>query len=425
MYQKNKLLFIIFLLLSAGSLKAQIISNSPYSSYGIGEINPSGYSRNVGMGYTGVSAPNNDFINITNPALLYHNRLTIFETGITGQYKRISNTSTSQRTGTVSLSHLGIAFPVSRRSTISVGLRPYSAVNFNAVDSIQVTKDPGSTDQSNEFIRRSTQGTGGTNQALLAAGYHIGKGFSVGLQAAYLFGTISNTYSLTHDTLYTTVLNSDTRISSFVFKPGISYRLKVKNDVFFNTGATYELASNLNATRTRDSYRPYGGSSTNGVPNNDTIAQRGDISFPGAIRLGVSFDRPYHWTFAADVAFEQWTEFKRFGQAENSRNIINAGVGAEWIPNINSLGSYFNVVTYRAGLYYNQMPFIIHDNRLNDFGINFGASFPVNKNLSNINIALAVGQRGTTSNNLIKEQYIRFNLGFTLSDRWFIKNRVD
>jgi hypothetical protein len=422
MYQKNKLLFIIFLLLSAGSLKAQVISNSPYSSYGIGEIYPSGYSRNAGMGYTGVSAPSNEFINIINPALLYHNRLTIFETGVTGQYKRISNASASQRTGTASLSHLGLAFPVSRRSTITVGLRPYSAVNFNAVDSIQVTKDPNSTDQASEFIRRATEGTGGTNQALLAAGYHIGKGFSVGLQAAYLFGTISNTYSLIHDTLYNTVLSSQTRISSFTFKPGISYRLKIKNDVFFNTGATYELASNLNATRTRDSYRSYGGSP---VANNDTIAQSGNISFPGAIRFGVSFDRPYHWTFAADVALDQWAGFSKFGQTENSRNVINAGVGAEWIPNINSLGSYFNVVTYRGGLYYNQMPFIIHNNRLNDFGINFGASFPVNKNLSNINVAFAIGQRGTTSNNLIKEQYIRFNLGFTLSDRWFIKNRVD
>lgn len=413
----------MFLLISVKGVQAQIISNAPYSSYGIGEINPQSFSREMGMGYTGVSAPNGEFINITNPALLYHNRLTLFETGIAGQYKKISNASSSQRTGTMSLGHLALSFPVARKSTISVALRPYSSVNFSAVDSIAISKDPNSQDTNEEFVRRATKGEGGTNQVLLGTAYNIGKGLTVGLQASYLFGTISNIYYLTHDTVYTAVVNDETRVSTFVFKPGAAYRKNIKDDVFFNVGATYELASNLNGTRTRNSYRDQ--RLPGETANNDTLVQKGAISLPGSYRLGFSFDRPYHWTFAADVSYHQWQGFSRFGQTNDARNVINAGLGVEWIPNINSLGSYFNVVTYRGGFYYNQMPFIINNNRLNDVGINFGMSLPVNKNLSKINIALAVGQRGTTSENLIKEQYIRFNLGVTLSDRWFIKNRID
>jgi hypothetical protein len=42
---------------------------------------------------------------------------------------------------------------------------------------------------------------------------------------------------------------------------------------------------------------------------------------------------------------------------------------------------------------------------------------------SMVNISVQVGQSGTTANNLVKENYLRFNFGFTFSDRWFQKYR--
>ena len=36
-----------------------------------------------------------------------------------------------------------------------------------------------------------------------------------------------------------------------------------------------------------------------------------------------------------------------------------------------------------------------------------------------------IGSRGTTDNNLIKENFIRFGIGLTLNDRWFIKTKYE
>jgi hypothetical protein len=42
-----------------------------------------------------------------------------------------------------------------------------------------------------------------------------------------------------------------------------------------------------------------------------------------------------------------------------------------------------------------------------------------------VNIGLEVGQRGTVTNGLIKEQFFKVTLGFTLNDRWFVKPKFD
>jgi cytolysin (calcineurin-like family phosphatase) len=68
-----------------------------------------------------------------------------------------------------------------------------------------------------------------------------------------------------------------------------------------------------------------------------------------------------------------------------------------------------------------QTPYYINQTTINDLGINFGASIPVNQ-LSLMNLAVKVGQRGTTSAGLIRENYVNFTLGFSLNDNtWFYK----
>jgi hypothetical protein len=35
------------------------------------------------------------------------------------------------------------------------------------------------------------------------------------------------------------------------------------------------------------------------------------------------------------------------------------------------------------------------------------------------------GKRGTTDNNLIEEDYFKFRLSLSLSEKWFVKRRID
>jgi hypothetical protein len=66
----------------------------------------------------------------------------------------------------------------------------------------------------------------------------------------------------------------------------------------------------------------------------------------------------------------------------------------------------------------------VNDTEINDFGINFGASFPTG-GYSSMDASFKIGSRGTTDNNLIRENYMQFVIGATINDRWFIKRRYD
>ena len=47
------------------------------------------------------------------------------------------------------------------------------------------------------------------------------------------------------------------------------------------------------------------------------------------------------------------------------------------------------------------------------------------KRKSEINLSVEVGERGTTNNNLIKEQFLHFQIGLSLRDIWFVKRKYD
>jgi outer membrane protein assembly factor BamA len=110
-------------------------------------------------------------------------------------------------------------------------------------------------------------------------------------------------------------------------------------------------------------------------------------------------------------------------------------LGGFYLPKINSISSYFKRITYRAGIRLEDTGILVSNNdsnnnftAVNDFGISFGLGLPL-KQMSSLNISLEYGQRGTTDNNLIKENY--FNVGLSLSltasgfQAWFRERRID
>jgi hypothetical protein len=125
MYKTLRLLFCASVLCLAQGVQAQSIGNSPYSRYGLGELNTNlGNLRTAGMGGVGVSAGSSLHSNTANPALLYYNSITIFDMGVSGQYKTLRNSSQSQRDGDANLSYLTLGVPISKRWSSAVSLRP-------------------------------------------------------------------------------------------------------------------------------------------------------------------------------------------------------------------------------------------------------------------------------------------------------------
>ena len=60
---------------------------------------------------------------------------------------------------------------------------------------------------------------------------------------------------------------------------------------------------------------------------------------------------------------------------------------------------------------------------MNEYGISFGLTFPMKKSKTTIDLGIEAGSRGTTQAGLIKENFINFNFGVSISESWFHKRK--
>jgi hypothetical protein len=100
-------------------------------------------------------------------------------------------------------------------------------------------------------------------------------------------------------------------------------------------------------------------------------------------------------------------------------------LGGQVTPDFFAVDNLLKRTTYRFGLEFQQTPYVVNQTNIQDLGINFGGSLPLN-NISLTNFAVKLGTRGTTINGLIRENYVSFSLGFSLNDNtWFYKRVFD
>ena len=84
---------------------------------------------------------------------------------------------------------------------------------------------------------------------------------------------------------------------------------------------------------------------------------------------------------------------------------------------------YYEKINYRGGLRYENTGLIINNTPIKDYAVTVGFGLPLIGVFSNVNIGFEYGQRGTTSANLVQENYTNITIGFSLNDKWFQKRR--
>ena len=112
----------------------------------------------------------------------------------------------------------------------------------------------------------------------------------------------------------------------------------------------------------------------------------------------------------------------RYSSFEDSKRF---SLGGFYIPKYNSFTSYFDRIVYRAGLRYENTGLVLNNQSINDFGVTAGFGFPVGRNFTNLNLGVEYGQRGTTSKNLVRENYFNITIGLSFNDFWFKKRRFE
>ncbi|MCB2380152.1 hypothetical protein LGH70_21330 [Hymenobacter sp. BT635] len=437
---------VVLGLMAAPNVYGQGLGNSPYSRLGLGDYSANvGGVRQMGMGGVGVAAPNSINVNDLNPALLYYTARTTYEVGFNGQYKTLRNATSSNKTGSGNLSYLALSLPISKSWAASVGLRPLSSVDYESNNVGTVANDPNST----QIIQQ--KGEGEISEAYMSHAYRLAKGLSVGVTAAYVFGTIDESVgstvvpagTTTTDDITKSALNDRVHYSDFAFRGGVHYRGKASEKLNYNLGAVYSFKSNLSGTRTTTLSR----TDVNGlVLEQITLAndEKGAANLPALAQLGVSFDNNKNWSASLDVAQQQWSKFKGFsgiGATIPLDNTLRLGLGGEYTPDATSVENYFKRISYRAGLSVSQLPYRPNGKTLYDRAVSWGFAFPMPSatplDATVVSLGFTYGQRGNTDASTlveggtsrtisnVKEDYIRMQLGVTLNNRWFIKRRIE
>jgi len=422
--------------LLAGSAMGQGLGNSPYSRIGLGDTRGNyGGVRQLGMGGAGLAAPNTGNVNDLNPALLVYTPRTTWEATFNAQVQTVRNATASSRAGSGTLGYLALAVPLNKRWGASIGLRPYSSVDYQASSYGSVNGDPTSS------AYKQYTGSGGLSEAYLATGIHVFRDFNLGGSASYLFGTITQSEGTAISTptfaaQQLVVANEQLRYSDFLFRAAAHYRHQFGKKVNLNLAAVQTFQANLKASRQRTTEQQ----DANGAAMGSVVQlsdDSGTSTVPAASQVGISLDNGSNWSVSADGAWQQWSKYKTFStiSVQNLRDTWRVGAGGEYTPDPSSVDHYFQRVTYRVGLSLAQMPYSPLGRNLYDRAVHWGFAFPLPTatalESTVISLGFAYGVRGNTdylygsggvSN--VQETYVRMQVGATLSNRWFIKRRL-
>jgi len=406
-------------------------AQSIYSFEGLGNLEHQGMPNNFGMGEVGIGTPTIWHVNTQNPANLVFNTFSTFQLGLELDNRNFTGENVSGSDTNGALRFLTYAFPVMRgKWSSSFGILPYSTVKYNTFSTAPVENTAGDI-----FQESDDKGEGGLTHFYWSNGFRLTSKLSLGIRANYTFGSIEKSSTkLIYEEIEMDGISTPQRLlignitefeeqesySDINFQFGASYRHTLGDNKYLNLGATYSPRSNLNGTSTISliRLRSDGAELETLDVSTDDIGQ--DI--PHSFGAGVSYQVLNVITIGLDFETQQWKNVAQSG--DSFTNFSKIALGVDLVPDYDDVNSYFQRARYAFGINRTRLPYVVNNQTLTDFGINFGASFPVS-GYSSLDLAFKIGRLGEAGNGLIRENYFKVVLGATINDTWFIKRRYD
>jgi len=419
-------LFAVFL---TSIFQAQNITNSPYSRFGIGDLQTIQTPRNVAMGGLSVGLVSVSDLTVKNPASYINldSLMVNFEVSMYGLYSKLSEKNLDEEivtanTNSASLGHISFAFPITPWLKSCFGLTPHSNMGYNVFR----TQTTDSNNIGSEWL--NNQGQGGLNQVFL--GFAVGTSrISAGANINYQFGSfVRNAQLLFLDTVLhvplTTELSKFLEVAGFFVDFGVRYRQPLSNRYQLGFGVTYTPKYSLNATRNQLEL-----STMREINIIDTIyatnAQKGTLQMPDMYTFGLSFERLNRWVVGAEYSIVNFKNYREYGHAE--QNLSNAQMfrlGME-LKGRRLNNNFMNRLSYRFGYHYGRSHVDFHDSELTQYGVSFGFGMPVRRSQSRVDFAIEFGRKGNVNSGQIQDNYGRIIIGISAFDRWFMRPKFD
>ncbi len=409
-------------------------TTSPYSRYGLGDLDHYSFGRSAAMGGASLGSRHSLQINSANPASYTANDSLsfLFDFGIDGTFSKYHSNTGSLKANDVNFRYFSFSWPVTKWFGMGMGIQPFSDMGYEVAfndDLAGVGK-----------VYQNYAGEGSTSKSFLGASISPFKGLSIGANLNYIFGRLNQNTAITSDnaSLYYISKTEGTRLRDFTLTYGLQYDLKLKKDQFLTFGLTFEKQTDITVLHRVFSYQ----SITVGTTAlTDTLENQPEgkakLRLPATFGFGLSYNKIDKLEINFDYYHAGWSNSKTnlvYNPADKTymtekdpllTNLNRFSAGIEYIPEAMSIRSYMKRVKYRAGFHYENSYLKLNNHQINETGISLGAGFPLPKSRSTINLGVEFGKQGTTSDNLVSNNYTKLSLYLNFYDYWFVKHKFN
>ena len=412
--------YILFFFLIKGEIaSAQQTTSSPYSRFGLGDLSSQFSSVFNSLGGGGYAINDSKIINPFSPASYssFQSNSFLFSTGVNNETIDIQSLTNNQTVNNISLSHILFGFPLTKKIGSSFGIIPFSSIGY----SMQNRDDIFGADMLYD-------GDGGISKVYFGSSLELHQNLSVGANASYLFGGLNRRKRLVFDdeTIFNSRSNSLINIKGIYYEFGAVFSKKIDdNNSQISISINTSNNTNVDAKRT-NLVETFEYSGTNEIVKDTFVnsVEKGSMILPKYTNLGLAYSLD-KWLFVFDYSTQNWSDYELFEESDSLINSQRISGGLQYTPDISSVNQFYKRCHYRVGLALNTTPLQINNTQLEDKSISFGIGIPIKKNKSTYDISLILGQRGTTSNNLLKENYVKIGLSMSFEGIWFVKQKYN
>lgn len=404
----------LVLIVAAGPLRAQNM-NSPYSVYGIGDIDFKSYNRTSGMGGTGLALRSSSYIINNNPASITG----LERSFLVGSIAATAKSSTYQgnvidagNTGNRDFWVKGISLGTKINGwwASNIGLGSFSNVNYRFAGTKLV-------EGSSNTYTTLQEGDGGLNEFYWVNAVSLGKHLSVGIRTSWLSGSINQTETLYEPTLVTTIATKQQDyFSNFRFQYGALYMAMLGKKWDMSVGGRYSSKTRLSANRSLTVTQD-GGSVVA-----DEFIKRDRFNLPASYGVGVALVYDKKTTIAADYMYEDWSALRIRGNGWRLINSHRLSAGVEFSRLVQRVNRPVERRFVQLGGHIGNSYLQVRGKPVTDFGFTVGTGGVLSNNLL-YTLSGEFGVRGTTDMNLIKESYFQFTFSLSLREFLFSKGR--
>ncbi|MCC8198423.1 MAG: hypothetical protein LIP06_07565 [Tannerellaceae bacterium] len=392
----NYIFLLLFVTCRMG-IGQNVMTSSPYSMFGLGEVSYGLYGQNAAMGGVSYGMRDKFLVNIENPAgLTGLDSMKLFaETSafIKSEHYTSKGSSNNAFTGNVSAFLLGGR--LMPRWYMAVGLSPYTSVGYYFKSSQTLEGTANSTSTS------LFQGDGGLSKVSLSNGFLLTKNLSIGVNVSYIFGNLYQTETqdamIIKQQMYTQMIYPDF---------GLQYERALDKEVVLTVGAVYGYKQKLKLDNTI--------TVTTTSTSNEYTQRKVTQYLPQYIGAGGSLAYK-RWVYALDYTFYEYSAWSSGDNRIKFTDSHEVKAGISFLPENLSYSKFIKKIIYKAGVNISTPYYKISGQTGINWRANAGFSFPI------ANGYLHTGffyDRLDISRNTLQRDLIGLTVSYTLGERF-------